>query len=525
LTRITSLLAKMAVRAKPARPLRSASLAAALCCAALALAGSARTAIAVGVSDDRGKETPAAAAAFFATLQDLGMTQNRVSIIWNPAQPTVIPEQQSIQEWLPYAQAAGVKIVFALSSKNARDFTSTSGTIAQFASFLQTVAQAFPTVKDYVIGNEPNQPYFWLPQFSTDGKPLSAAAYEPVLAQSYDALKAVDPTINVIGIGLSPRGNDNPNAPNNISRSPVRFLHDLGVAYRKSGRTRPLMDELAFHPYPAHNTDQPQTGYTWPNAGLPNLNRIKQAVWDAFNGTAQATFKETGKTPFSPPLTFDLDELGWQVAPLPALAGLYTGTENMPTIDEATQATYYAESVQSAECDPTVSSLSFFLLTDEPDLSRWQSGLERVNGDKRPSYGAVKQVVHDSGGNCQSGLPTVWQHAGAVLYPLVTWGNLKQSRSPRNTKWAFKAGAQEEALFHAAVFTATTSKTQILKVLRRGQPRALLVASGTIKAKNRVVVLPQRRLKAGRYVFAIRMQATMNPARTTLVVSRPFRVR
>jgi hypothetical protein len=503
LTRITSLLA--------------------FACAALALAGSARTATAVGVSEDRGKETDAAG--FFATLQDVGLTENRISIVWNPAQPTVIPQEQNIQSWLPLAQVAGVKIVFAISSKNARDFTSTSGSVAAFAGFLQEVAQAFPQVKDYVIGNEPNQPYFWLPQFGTDGKPLSAAAYEPVLAQSYDALKAVDPTINVIGIGLSPRGNDNPNAKSNISRSPVRFLHDLGVAYRKSGRTKPLMDELAYHPYPAHNTDLPQTGYTWPNAGLPNLDRIKQAVWDAFNGTAQPTFKETGKTAFSPPLTLDLDELGWQVAVLPQLAGLYTGTENMPTIDEATQATYYTESIQSAECDPSVDSLSFFLLTDEPDLSRWQSGLERVNGDNRASYDAVKQTIHDTGGKCQSGLPATWKHAAAVLNPLVTWGNLTTPRRARNTKWAFKAGAQEEALFHAAVFTATTTKAQILKVLRRGQPKALLVARGTIKAKTRVVVLPKRRLKAGRYVFAIRMQATMNPARTTLVVSRPFRVR
>jgi hypothetical protein len=111
------------------------------------------------------------------------------------------------------------------------------------------------------------------------------------------------------------------------------------------------------------------------------------------------------------------------------------------------------------------------------------------------------------------------------VYPLVTWGDLKQARRARNTKWAFKAGAQEEALFRAAAFKATTKKAQILKVLRRGQPKALLVAKGTIKAKNRVVLLPRRRLKPGRYVFAIRMQSTMNPARTTLIVSRPFRVR
>ena len=497
----------------------------AFACAALVLAGSARPALTVGVSEDRGKDTTATAAQFFQTLQDVGLAQNRVSIVWNPAQPSSIAQEQEIKNWLPLAQTAGVKVVFAVSAHNARDFSSSSGAVAQFAAFLQTVAHAFPTVKDYVIGNEPNQPLFWLPQYDTGGKPLAAAAYEPVLAQSYDALKAVDTTINVIGIGLSPRGNDNPWAKSNISRSPIRFLHDLGVAYRNSGRAKPLMDQLAFHPYPARNIDLPQTGYTWPNAGLPNLNRIKQAVWDAFNGTAQPIFKEAGKTPFSPPLQLDLDELGWQVAPLPPLAGMYTGTENVPTIDEATQATYYTESIQSVECDPTVASLNFFLLADEPELTRWQSGLERVDGSKRPSYDAVKQAIHDSGGTCQSGLEAVWKHTGGVLYPVVSWGDLKHVRPARNTKWAFKAGAQEEAVFKAAVFKATTSKAKILNVLRRGQPKALLVARGTIKAKNRVVVLPQSRLKAGRYLFAILMQATMNPARTTLVVSRPFRVR
>jgi hypothetical protein len=46
-----------------------------------------------------------------------------------------------------------------------------------------------------------------------------------------------------------------------------------------------------------------------------------------------------------------------------------------------------------------------------------------------------------------------------------------------------------------------------------------------IKAKNRVVAFPKRKLKKGRYVFAIRMQATMNPSRVTVVVSSAFRVR
>ena len=87
----------------------------------------------------------------------------------------------------------------------------------------------------------------------------------------------MNPSINVIGVGLSPRGNDNPFAKDNVLTSPVRFLHDVGLAYRASKRTKPLMDELGFHPYPNQNNDPPLKGYPWPKAGIPNLDRIKQA--------------------------------------------------------------------------------------------------------------------------------------------------------------------------------------------------------------------------------------------------------
>jgi hypothetical protein len=372
-----------------------------------------------------------------------------------------------------------------------------------------------------VIGNEPNQPLFWLPQFDAADRPVAASAYEPVLAASYDALKAVDPTINVIGIGLSPRGNDNPHARSNISRSPVRFIHDLGVAYRASRRTKPIMDELAFHPYPAANTDPPDVGYSWPNAGLPNLDRIKQAVWDAFHGTAQPTFSETGVESMNP-LRLEIDEIGWQVAVLPALAGLYTGTETARTIDEPTQAEYYWDVIMSAECDPTIRSLSFFLLVDQPELEHWQSGLERIDGSHRQSYDSVKTALAQTHGNCTQGGMTSWTHSGAVVQARLWWG--PRRRTARWRRWRFNAGAAEEATYVAGIFKARTSRRTILRSLSRGRPRAILGATGTIKAKVRTVAFPSRRLKRGRYVMAIRMTPTMNPGRASLFISRVFRV-
>src|SRR5437764_200393 len=76
----------------------------AFACAALVLAGSARPALTVGVSEDRGKDTTATAAQFFQTLQDVGLAQNRVSIVWNPArqrQPVGQEQHLPLSDSLP----------------------------------------------------------------------------------------------------------------------------------------------------------------------------------------------------------------------------------------------------------------------------------------------------------------------------------------------------------------------------------------------------------------------------------------
>ena len=57
-----------------------------------------------------------------------------------------------------------------------------------------------------------------------------------------------------------------------------------------------------------------------------------------------------------------------------------------------------------------------------------------------------------------------------------------------------------------------------------GHPRAVLTATGTIKAKTRTIAFPARRLRRGRYVIAIRMRSTMNTGRATLFISRVLRV-
>ena len=75
----------------------------------------------------------------------------------------------------------------------------------QYAEYVALLARTYPTVKDFIVGNEPNQPRFHQPQFNSAGQNVSAAAYYSVLAAAYDALKAVDPAIRVVGLGLTAR--------------------------------------------------------------------------------------------------------------------------------------------------------------------------------------------------------------------------------------------------------------------------------------------------------------------------------
>jgi hypothetical protein len=402
--------------------------------------------------------------------------------------------------------------------------------VNRFAAFVADLARTYPQVTDFVVGNEPNQPLFWRPQF-TAGAPVACAAYEPLLAASYDALKAVNPSITVIGLGLSPRGNDNPIAPDNPSTSPVRCLRDLGAAYRASGRTLPLMDELAFHAYPELDSQPIGIHYSWPKAGLADLDRIKQAVWDAFNGTAQPTFPEPSRSVVLPSLKFRIAEVGWQVGVIPGMEGAYTGKENVTTTDELNQAVDYTQAIRLLACDPSVRSLLFFGLRDEADLSRWQAGMVRADGTRRPSYDAIKGELATSNGACV-GTPATWSHAPGVVGVAPRFDRRKVMDA-RFRKWGFSLMNEENASFTAGLFRQTAAKqtaawkTLVTRTLagRTSGVKATLKLSGKAKAPwGRTVTFRQTRLKPGYYAYAIRLAAEMNPARISIVFGPTFRL-
>ena len=264
-------------------------------CFSLVLAGSAGAGLRVGVAEDTTGYSDGGAA-IYTSMRGAGMTAVRATVMWDETKPTEIIGQSALARSVDAAVAKGLEVSMAISPLKATGVTGTPNGTELFAQYCLRVAKAFPKVKNLIIGNEPNQPRFWQPQFDSQGNFASGAAYERLLARTYDVLKGYDSSIRVIGIGLSPRGGDDPNKPDHIDTSPVHFIHDMGAAYRASARKAPLMDEVGFHPYPNPNQtdDAPAKGYGWPNAGLTQLPRLQQAFWDAFHGTGQPTFEETG---------------------------------------------------------------------------------------------------------------------------------------------------------------------------------------------------------------------------------------
>ncbi|HEX2496327.1 MAG TPA: hypothetical protein VHK46_05780 [Gaiellaceae bacterium] len=502
-------------------------------CAALVVAAPAAADVSVGVADDRGKMAGDGGVQFLADMRDVGLTENRITLAWDPEHPTTIRNKERLDVYLANAAAAGIRISIVIAPSRARALFGSTSAANLYVAFVAQVARTYRQVKDIAVGNEPNQPRFWQPQFSTSGVGLACNSYARVLARAYDALKAVDRTINVVGVSLSPRGNDNALAATNASTSPVRCIRDMGVAYRASGRKRPIMDELAFHPHPNSNTDTFLVGYRWPNAGTSNLGRIKQAIWDAFRGTAQPVFAEAGR-PVSraglPPLRFRLNEIGWQTVIPASSSHAYYGRESVPRLaEDRHQSDVYSALIPYYACDESVRSMLYYGLVDEPDLDRWQAGLIRADGTRRPSYNSVKQMLARGLARCTK-RPVRWRHSTVVVGATARFG--ERRRSAGDTNWTFTAGSEEASTFRAAMYrvkgrglSAAGRKRLLAAVGAKRSPKPVLSVRGKARAHQGTFVrFKRKRLKPGRYVFAIRLRAEMNPTRTTSLVSRPFAV-
>ena len=458
--------------------------------AALGAGASVAPAADIGANDDSAKYAQDGGAAMYEQMRALGLRQVVIGVRFVPSDPMVIQNKAHLDAAVASAVAAGLRVVLAAYPYPPREIEAGLGSPTLFAGYVGALASIYPDVRQFVIGNEPNQPAFWRPQFDATGENVSARAFGPYLAAAYDALKGVDETLHVVGVGLSPRGNDRPDAKNNISTSPVRFLRALGEWYRRSGRTRPLMDAFSFHPYPRQATDPLDRGYSWPNVGFVDLDRLKQALWDAFHGTAQPTTVEG--------LKLHLDEVGWQVDT--ARRAGYLGRENVPVTDELTQAGIYGDLVRRAACDADLAEVSFFGFRDDTARAGFQAGLQRADGSARASADAVREAIAASEAGCV-GAVSPWRPGQGVLDARVAIAAGKPSQV------ATRIATGEDARAVVCVTSAATVPARCR-------------AASVVGLRPRSLQVPAPAGARGRVRVSVRLAAESNRSRKTVVVAR-----
>jgi Cellulase (glycosyl hydrolase family 5) len=327
-------------------------------------------------------------------IKQVGANTVRVNIMWGHG--TAYPdgkEMQKMKNASAAAEQADVRLFASFYPQPGElnnDGRATPLGVSQqrqFCDFVDRYYRSIPNLSDIEIGNEPNSTLFWQPQYGPDGKSRSPESYVSLLARCYDTLKRTASeqgrTVTVYGPGLASKGNADPRHQR-PSHPPKDFLLKMGQALRDSGRTRPIMDVLTVHPYEESNASSPnrEERENSTTIGLADSRVLRKVIEKAFTGTGQ---------PIDVPVLYN--EFGVQTTIPESKVKPYSKTENIIAVDPDIQGEYLREAVEMAYCQGA--GLFTFLSVDEPDLTRWQSGLRYLDGTPKSSAKAFRAVIQE----------------------------------------------------------------------------------------------------------------------------------
>jgi hypothetical protein len=336
----------------------------------------------------------------FPLLKSLNTQLIRVNLYWGgpngvakrrPASPT--NPNDSAYDWatydrtVQYASQYGIKVVFSIvgtpawangggapnvAPKNALDLGKFAEAAATRYSGLipGPDGRLLPAVRSWLVWNEPNNPLFLSPQYrKVGGKWViqSAVDYAKMCNAVAVAVHGTAGGTGKVACGVTgPRGNNDPGG-DRPSVSPLAFLRAMAAAGAKG------FDAYAQHPYygtpkETPSTSPPAIGGAKPTAvTLGNFNALVQELTRLYGAKMRIWITEYGYQTNPPDLQFG--------------------------VSYAKQALYLTQAYALAKANPRVDMFLWFLITDEPALDRWQSGLFTASGKKKPIF-AVFQKLH-----------------------------------------------------------------------------------------------------------------------------------
>ena len=170
--------------------------------------------------------------------RDAGMRYVRVDVDWSQIEP-----RRGTRSWTTADRVINAIVAAGMTPLGlvtyAPPWAATSTALhappadpATFAAFAKDAATRYrDRVRAWEVWNEPNISQFWAPQ-------PNSTKYAALLAATYPAIKAVDPTLFVLSAGLSPATDSGGNI------APVTFVRNL----YSTGANR-YLDAVGMHPY------------------------------------------------------------------------------------------------------------------------------------------------------------------------------------------------------------------------------------------------------------------------------------
>jgi len=214
-----------------------------------------------------------------------------------------------------------------------------------FAAFARQIAQRYPYVHMWAIWNEPNQRR-WL-------RPTTPATYvTKLLNPAYAAIHSASPGSQVAGGVTAPRGSTG-------GASPVAWIAGMAKAHAR-------LDAYAHNPYPLRPGETPMSG------GCDHCETITMATLPRLLRDVQKAFGVSTR--------IWLTEYGYQTNPPDGLLG----------VSYATQARYVSEAALCTYEAPRVDVLIHYLVEDEPDAARWQSGIYTAADNPKPALQSLR---------------------------------------------------------------------------------------------------------------------------------------
>ena len=453
--------------------------------------------VAGAVEDAVQQDNVTGAKAKLDLLKLVGFDAVRISEFWAPGQRSPNALQQTrLDAVTQAAKLDGMKVYVAVLNTGSKTTPDTVAEQSDFAAFAASIAKRYPSLTEFIVGNEPNNNRFWLPQFALDGGDAAAVSYEALLARTYDALKAVSPTIDVIGGALSPRGIDRPGTGKD-THSPTAFTADLITAYKAAGRNSPIMDAFDIHAY-EDNSSLP------PSFQHPKTSTIAIADYGKLTGVL-AGFDGTPQPGSSLPIVYG--EFGVESQIPSDKASLYTGKEPQTTkpVEEATQGTYYHDALALAFCQPNTKAFFVFHAFDEPNLPGWQSGVYYRDGTPKASLPAVRKAIRDVTGGVITRCP------GLELTPKAVVG--------------FPTGKKLAQRPLSVVVRCDIDCDAVIKLSRQPANSTTLSTRAHLLAGDLTrIQLPSRKIAGATYRFSVRLTAPINTGPPKVAVGKPVQI-